>query len=81
MASPSEFVPLVPPTDVPSLYQTPEQTTTAKSHFEEIFHAPSAIAMTQEQQNAAIRYAFANEETLPREKQLLDAIGKLKSLT
>ena len=37
--------------------------------------------MTQEQQNAAIRYAFANEETLPREKQLLDAIGKLKSLT
>ena len=30
---------------------------------------------------AVIRYAFANEETLPQEKQLLDAIGKLESLT
>ena len=66
VASPSEFVPSVPPTDVPSPHQTPEQTTTAKSHFEEIFHTPSAIVMTQEQQNAAIRYAFANEETLPQ---------------
>ena len=36
--------------------------------------------MTAEEQNAAIRAAFANEDTLPKEKDLLDAIGKIPSL-
>ena len=36
--------------------------------------------MTAEEQNAAIRAAFANKDTLPKEKDLLDAIGKIPSL-
>ena len=36
--------------------------------------------MTKEEQNAAIRYAFANDDTLPRETELTTAIGKSTSL-
>ena len=38
------------------------------------------MAMTTEEQNAAIRYAFANDDTLPQEKELADALGKSTSL-
>ena len=50
-------------------------------HYQEIFPAtPQIVAMTPEEQEAAIRTAFYNEDTMPREKELKTAIGKIRSL-
>jgi hypothetical protein len=50
-------------------------------HYQEIFPAtPQKVAMTPEEQDAAIRTAFYNEDTMPREKELKTAIGKIRSL-
>lgn len=50
-------------------------------HHQEIFPAtPHKVAMTSEEQDAAIRTAFYNEDTMPREKELKTAIGKIRSL-
>ena len=58
-----------------------EPSTTAMQHYQEIFPAtPQIVAMTPEEQEAAIRTAFYNEDTIPREKELKTAIGKIRSL-
>jgi len=41
---------------------------------------PTNLAMSSEEQNAAIRAAFTNDDTMPKEKELKDAIGKMPSL-
>ena len=51
------------------------------AHYNEIFGPSAKLTMTAEEQNAAIRAAFANEDTIPQEKELLDALGKIPSLT
>ena len=54
--------------------------TSAETHYQEIFKNPHDIAMTKEQQDAAIREALHNDDTMPREQELKDAIGKLIGL-
>ena len=51
-----------------------------KLTYKEIFKPQCAYAMTTEEQNAAIRVAFYNDETMPQEKELETAIGKIKKL-
>ena len=64
----------------PPKFQSKEEQSRTMTHYNEIFNTPS-LTMTAEEQNAAIRAAlFANEDTLPKEKDLLDAIGKIPSL-
>ena len=63
----------------PPKFQSKEEQSRTMAHYNEIFNTPS-LTMTAEEQNAAIRSAFANEDTLPKEKDLLDAIGKIPSL-
>ena len=57
-------------------YQSTKERTTAQGHHKEIFALPAKIAMTAEEQNAAIRAAFTNDDTMPQETELRDAIGK-----
>ena len=54
--------------------------TNAEAHYHNILENPKDIAMTPEQQDAAIREALQNEDTMPQEKELQDAIGKLIGL-
>ena len=69
-------------TELPSnSKQGRSEPTTAMRHHQEIFPAtPHKVAMTSEEQDAAIRTAFYNEDTMPREKELKTAIGKIRSL-
>ena len=60
--------------------QTHQEKITATAHYQEMFTQQSKIAMTREEQNAAIRQAFVNNDTIPQEKELKDAIGKIPSL-
>ena len=59
-------------------YQATHESQTAQRHHAEIFAFPAKIAMTAEEQNAAIRQAFANDDTMPKERELRDAIGKTR---
>ena len=54
--------------------------TSAEAHYKEIFENPHDIAMTKEEQDTAIRKAFYNEDTMPQEQELKDAISKLIGL-
>jgi hypothetical protein len=60
--------------------QTHQEKATYTAHYQEMFTQQSKIAMTGEEQNAAIRQAFVNNDTMPHEKELKDAIGKIPSL-
>ena len=51
-----------------------------KLTYKELFKPKCAYAMTTEEQNAAIRVAFYNDDTMPQEKELESAIGKIKQL-
>jgi len=57
-------------------YQSTTERTTAQGHCDEIRAKPAQIAMTAEEQDAAIRQAFTNKDTIPQEKELRQAIGK-----
>jgi len=57
-------------------YQSTTERTTAQGHCNEIRAKPAQIAMTAEEQDAAIRQAFTNEDTMPQERELRQAIGK-----
>lgn len=59
-------------------YQATHESQTAQRHHAEIFAFPAKIAMTAEEQNAAIRQAFTNDDTMPKERELRDAIGKTR---
>lgn len=56
-------------------YQAPDERQRAQGHHAEIFALPARIAMTAEEQNAAIRAAFTNDDTMPKERELREAIG------
>ena len=58
----------------PPKFQSKEEQSRTTAHYNEIFNTPS-LTMTAEEQNAAIRAAFANKDTLPKENDLLDATG------
>ena len=61
--------------------QTHQEKSTATAHYHEMFHQqPLKFAMTAEEQNAAIRQAFVNDDTIPQETELKNAIGKSPSL-
>jgi hypothetical protein len=49
-------------------YQAPDERQRAQGHHAEIFALPARIAMTAEEQNAAIRAAFTNDDTMPKER-------------
>ena len=61
-------------------FQSVRERETAISHYHEILLQPTNLAMTSEEQNAAIRAAFTNDDTMPKEKELKEAIGKMPSL-
>ena len=63
----------------PPKFQSKEEQSRTMAHYNEIFYTLS-LTMTAKEQNAAIWAAFANEDTLPKEKDLLDTIGKIPSL-
>ena len=46
----------------------------------ELFTPTTNYAMTTEEQDAAIRVAFYNDDTMPKEMELKTAIGKIKHL-
>ena len=54
----------------PPKFQSKEEQSRTMAHYNEIFNTPS-LTMTAEEQNAAIRSAFANKDILPKEKDLL----------
>jgi len=53
---------------------------TATPHYQEMLTRQSNLAMTKEEQHAAIRQAFTNTDTMPQETELKEAIGKIPSL-
>ena len=56
--------------------QTPKPMSQAEKHHIEIFKTPKPHALTSEQQDAAIRQSFFDEETIPQDKHRRQAIGK-----
>ena len=61
------------PTPTPSLAPTP--TLSQTQQYKELFKTANPLALTPDQQDAKIHEAFKNEDTLPQETILADAIG------
>jgi len=58
-------------------YQSTTERTTAQGYCNKIRAKPAQIAMkAEEQEDAAIRQAFTNKDTMPQDKELRQAIGK-----
>jgi len=57
-------------------YQSTTERTTAQGHCNEIRAKLAQIAMMAEEQDAAIRQASTNNDTMPQERELRQAIGK-----
>ncbi len=62
------------PTPTPSLAPTP--TLLQTQQYKELFKTANPLALTPDQQDAKIHESFQNEDTLPHETILADAIGK-----
>jgi len=58
------------------IYQSINKQTTAQGHCNGIYANPAQIAMMVGEQDAAIREAFTNDDTMPQEAGVHAAIGK-----
>ena len=60
--------------------QMNKKLTASEQHYKEIFKTPNPLALTSKQQDAAIRQAFYNEDTLPQDNFHKNARGKFAKL-